>query len=104
LLRPAALVPAVNHKIINGLVNIALIIPHVYELESQRNFRHQVGQNVLEWIFFEKILILVEFGDIVRPEALLIKPNGGIIIDASLESSEEPVDHGELESHISHVN
>lgn len=38
LFRPAALVPTVNHEVIDGFVDVALVVPHVQELIGKRDF------------------------------------------------------------------
>ena len=103
MLWPAALVPAVNHEVVDSLIDVALIIEHVQELVSQGNFGEDVQPNVVEWVFVEKVLVFIYFGHIVVSEAFWVQPNGGVVVHAPLETGEEPVGHTEFESNIWHV-
>jgi len=104
LLWKASFVPAVNHEVIHALVNIALVVPHVAKLVKQGELREVVLPVVLERIVVEQVLILVQLGDVVVSEAVWVKPDGGIVVEASFVSSEEPVYECKFEFSSIHVD
>ena len=57
-----------------------------------------------EGVVVEQVLILVEFGDVVVAEAVRVKSNGGVVIEAPLVTSQIPVYEGEREFSLVHID
>ena len=91
MLRPASFVPAVDHVIVDAFVDIALVVPHVSELIEQGDLWEVVLPMGAERIVVEEVLVLVELGDVVVSETFRAQPYCGIIVEASLVSSQIPV-------------
>ena len=101
---PAASIPAINHKLVNGLVDLAILTNHVIELIHYVGGRESVVKNVSEWILSQGVNQLISLFDIVVAEAAVREGDVFVLVHASLGSLQEVVDQQESKLGLFHIN
>ena len=104
LLWPTALVPAVYRKVVQLFIDVALARDHIEELIWQTQFWDDSLELVIEGVLREEVDVFVELGHHEVAEAVWIDTDGIIIVHASLDSCQKPMNDFKRKASLQHVD